>query len=118
MQKSRYSLGAGLYYLTNGACLAVLLDILSDMWPPIVAPHIVCCFLQPKMPQHFMCLGYYDFSDLSFVMDDRWDTKHRCFCVIMGVQEVTYNLKVLVVPNVVEGLGEKWVIVVPTLDAL
>ena len=118
MQKSRHSLGAGLHHLTNRAHLAVLLDVLSDAWPPIVAPHIVRCFLWPKMPQHFVCLGYYHFSDLSFVMNGRWDTKHRHFHAITGVQEVTYDLEVLVVPEVVKDFGEKWVILIPILDTL
>jgi len=85
VQKSRHSLGAGLRHLTNRACLAVLLDVLSDAWPPVVTLHIVRCLLQPIMPQHFVCLGYHDFSDLSFVMDDGQYTKHRGICAIAGI---------------------------------
>jgi len=85
VQKSRHSLSAGLRHLTNRARLAVLLDILSDAWPPVVMLHIVCCLLWPIMPQHFVCLGYHNFSELSFVMDDGWYAKHRGICTIAGV---------------------------------
>ena len=104
--------------MTNGAHLAVLLDVLSDAWPPVVMPHIVCCLLRPNMPQHFVCLGYHDFSDLSFVMDDGRYAKHRGVCAIAGVKEVTEDLEVFVVPDIVEDLGEKRVFLVPMLDAL
>jgi hypothetical protein len=70
MQKSRHSLSAGLRRLADGARLAVLLDILPDAWPPIVALDVVHGFLQAKVPQHLMCLGYYNLCQSSLFLYD------------------------------------------------
>jgi hypothetical protein len=56
MQKFRHSLSTRICHLTNRAHFAILLDVLSDARPPVMAPYVICCFLQAKMPKHFMCL--------------------------------------------------------------
>jgi hypothetical protein len=63
-------LHAGFGGLADRACLAILLDILSNTQPPIMALNIVCGFLQTKMSQHLVCLGYHDLCKSSLVRYD------------------------------------------------
>jgi hypothetical protein len=70
MKKSWHSLSAGLRSLTDRARLAVLLDILANAGPPIVAAYVVCRFLRPKVPQHFVCLGDDYFRQSTLAQND------------------------------------------------
>src|SRR5260221_3096024 len=72
VQKSWHSLSARLRCLTDRARLAVLLDVLANAGPPIMAADVVRRFLRSKVSQHFMCFGYDYFSQSTLTLNDYW----------------------------------------------
>jgi hypothetical protein len=90
--------------LTNRARLAIILDVLPNARPPIVPPNILGSFLWTEVPEHFMHLGNYDLGHLSFLSDEGWYAQYRFACFIASIQEILFDLKILVVPNILEYL--------------
>jgi len=104
--------------LAHWARLAVVLDILTNSWPPVVAPNVFCSLLWAKMSQHFVCLQDNDLSQSSFILDDQWYAQHRSACSILSIHEAVYDFEVLMVVDILKDLITQWISRVATLDIL
>jgi hypothetical protein len=78
-------LSAGLCHLADWTRLAVLLNVLPNAGPPVVAADIVHGFLWSKVSKYLVHLSDDHFSKLSFVQDDRQYAQHRCTCTVVGI---------------------------------
>jgi len=104
--------------LAHWACLAVVLDVLTDSWPPVVAPNVFRGLLWAKMSQHFVRLQDNDLSQSSFILDDRWYAQHGSACSISSIHEAVYDFEVLMVVDILKDLITQRISQVATLDIL